>query len=791
MKSADGRNKHSVNRLFAMSKRSGISIMLLVSVMVGLFIPPAPVVAQYQIPGVGEVKVPKIPGIEDLDIPGIDKLLGQKPALNTSVKDAAGEVPYLDDYSPSEFKSSASLKRGPKGGLLLKPGAYTMSLQSYCLQAGTYGPSRGEGYLYAPIKGKLGVIVSKIIRNSADHPDIPQRDVQRLLWAVLSRAKFDKLSPNLQRTASALLSEKDIFDLNGGAFGLIPENLRERLLKKLNPVQRQIFEAEENIRELLARGDAAFTELERYAVLAGDPPPDQRDRNIPRGRWTYHPDGFFIRYLPSSYSRTRVDIYVPEQFEIKRDNRGRITSVHDRKGNRIETEYDDTITPLTANTNGFRGYAFSSIRVSMQHPTASGRMTTQEWKNFGWTFVGATPGKDPKFKNVENFPGYSNRYTLSAELRKQLDDFKSGLNRLKFKGKWDGNTSDLIDLAHYKSGIEEAIRLDGQSSARQLEVLTNAWQSAMRKWAGRQQAKTSTRDNEDEGVIEPPPLPRPGDEDEEEAPLDPDDSFAWPEFDPSEDVAVPSEAGRQRIGISIRPVPDVISVPGGPRPELEKIRVFFDIAYLAPDKDKDFAFIRAARTWENEIRSSYSFKQGRDIYIAKGVRTKWDFIAAWSEIAEISNRPNHVAVEGSLFTHASFSDGNTSSESGLEFAADPRGGGSTLTRDDILQLPKIRWDQHNGQLALYGCNTGNLKSRGWAPAGVFSQAQKVRTLGEPGWSYFSLNKSKYVEIHDVATNVYLAAFWRARNSPLGSGRRMDQVVFSPKRNLGRSRSAYR
>jgi hypothetical protein len=33
---------------------------------------------------------------------------------------------------------------------------------------------------------------------------------------------------------------------------------------------------------------------------------------VPSGRWSMHPDGYFVRYLPSGYSSTRVEIWVPQ-----------------------------------------------------------------------------------------------------------------------------------------------------------------------------------------------------------------------------------------------------------------------------------------------------------------------------------------------------------------------------------------------------------------------------------------------------------------------------------------------
>jgi hypothetical protein len=40
---------------------------------------------------------------------------------------------------------------------------------------------------------------------------------------------------------------------------------------------------------------------------------------VPRGRWSSHPDGYFIRFFPSGYNKTKVQVYVPEPRAIARD----------------------------------------------------------------------------------------------------------------------------------------------------------------------------------------------------------------------------------------------------------------------------------------------------------------------------------------------------------------------------------------------------------------------------------------------------------------------------------------
>jgi len=59
-------------------------------------------------------------------------------------------------------------------------------------------------------------------------------------------------------------------------------------------------------------GSATYADLERIAVLGGSAPRGEGSQGVPSGRWSLHPDGYYIRYIPSSYSSTRVEIWVPQ-----------------------------------------------------------------------------------------------------------------------------------------------------------------------------------------------------------------------------------------------------------------------------------------------------------------------------------------------------------------------------------------------------------------------------------------------------------------------------------------------
>ena len=116
-------------------------------------------------------------------------LLGDKQPITTSLPDAKWGDSSKDGFTPREAnRSLMTLQRTPNGGFVLQPGYYEMQTQSYCLKAGTHGPGGGDGYLYAPPKGPAEDAVMTIVRNSVNHPEIHQHDIQVLLWAIIARA---------------------------------------------------------------------------------------------------------------------------------------------------------------------------------------------------------------------------------------------------------------------------------------------------------------------------------------------------------------------------------------------------------------------------------------------------------------------------------------------------------------------------------------------------------------------------------------------------------------------------
>ena len=466
--------------------------------------------------GIGLAQFPKIKLKIPKKIPGLKTILKSKPPLTTGIADAVTEVPFLDDFNPEFTRPMTLLPRTPKGGFVLeKPANYIFECQSYCLKAGTYAPGEGrggKGYLYAPLKGPQSDIIRNILENSYLHPEIPQRDIQVLLWAVISRTRIKSMPAKMRRTAALLLTPKELFRINGGALGLIPKKLIRKVFADLPTSVRRVMEAEAHLRSMLTRASTSYDELERVAVLQGEPPFEEGDREVPKGRWSFHPDGYFIRYFPRGYPRMLIELNLPVSIRVKRDAQCRITSISDRRGNGIKTVYNDTVEPLTisgeASLKGyvFRSLVFERVNFELENPE---KKENKEWKNKGWTLLGIPTGKGQINSRVNRFSDSQKRYLWSLTHKKQVNDLFKGLITL---GRFANNQrlspdklEEIMALGHYAVALQNAVN-NGTSEEKDwlessLNLVKMAWQSAV---------SINMSTSEDTPIFNPAEDPTPG-----------------------------------------------------------------------------------------------------------------------------------------------------------------------------------------------------------------------------------------------------------------------------------------
>ena len=123
-------------------------------------------------------------------------------------------------------------------GYVLKPGFYTIDLKSFCMHAGTYAPSKGDGYLYAPVKGPRKELINSLVKNWYKNQDIPQEKVQALVWGVIAKSSFKNMSPDLQLVATRLLSKSDLLQLSKMGLDFIPASVMSKAKSNLpKPIQ--------------------------------------------------------------------------------------------------------------------------------------------------------------------------------------------------------------------------------------------------------------------------------------------------------------------------------------------------------------------------------------------------------------------------------------------------------------------------------------------------------------------------------------------------------------------------
>lgn len=453
--------------------------------------------------------------------------------------------PYLDNYAPAQFAEMTSLPRTSTGGFRLKPGAWRFTAQSYCLKAGGYERPGGAGYMSGPLTGKIAPYVQRILASAYQHPDVQQKDIQYLLWGVIAGAHIKDMRPQAQAAAAALLSAQDISDLNGGVAGLVPTQLSSRAIRKLPRAVREAYETQQRLRQVAAHPGSDYGDLEAIAVKRGEAPAS--DDDIPAGRWSWHPDGYFVRYDSHAYSKTTVEIVMPEHSTITRDALGRITEWKFSNGDRVRTTYTEGEPATSSIYPSAKAYRFASIEIRA-FDAASNSFKTTRRENVGWTFVetgdgrrgDASPARGVRYASLASDFASSvplallqsgeivvidlNEIRERAEAARERQEFYEERIRRATEPPSRQDLDNMFDMDHYGDGVEAAF---GGPSDR-AEWLIDHFERQNRALAYATNLIASL--GEDDGEEESPPA-----------------------YEPSSEAALPSGSGYlQRRGVSGR-----------------------------------------------------------------------------------------------------------------------------------------------------------------------------------------------------------------------------------------------
>ncbi|MCX7877618.1 MAG: hypothetical protein N2510_03135 [Ignavibacteria bacterium] len=328
----------------------------------------------------------------------------------------------------------------------LGPGYYRMTIQSYCLKAGTHGPTKGSGHLIAPLKGKLDNIVENILTRSANHPEIAQRDIQLLLWAIIAGAKFTDLDPGLQMRVKPLLTEAEIVQLSVG--------IKDIPLDLLPDDVKSVARFYKDLRAKITDPSSSFEDIERMAVISGEAPSQYLKKQIDPGNWAYIGDGFYMRLMPVKYSQSILELYRPESVNIQKDDKGRII-LFEKDGNRIEiTFHDEPGSDVMKADDGkfYPIYRFKTIKYTGTNPGEE-----EIIENEGWMIRG--DGKELKnvgeFKNYPQDPSiavYKARLAGANDFFKKISKYKKDSNH-PGKGSEQDISQEFNAEKHQRDGM--------------------------------------------------------------------------------------------------------------------------------------------------------------------------------------------------------------------------------------------------------------------------------------------------------------------------------------------------
>ncbi len=186
---------------------------------------------------------------------------------------------------------------------------------------------------------------------------------------------------------------------------------------------------------------------------------------MPKLRWNYHPDGYFIRFEPEGYALTHVQTYVPEIYRVRRDGEGRVVDLAGPRGIRLTLEYSER-----------NGGDRENVGLLTRVQAIRGGSTQASWDGEAWTFVGNDLGGGGR-EGVMTEGEWGVRRERVREIREQTRNVIASA-----KGSDPEHPgTDLADLSHLRTALLEA---PGRAPEVILTHLANAWQYALCLEAG-------------------------------------------------------------------------------------------------------------------------------------------------------------------------------------------------------------------------------------------------------------------------------------------------------------------
>ena len=231
--------------------------------------------------------------------------------LTTSLSDAIHLDTLPASVDPKEFAPLLKLERTDDGAFILKPGFFELYVESFSLEPGDPNTPRGGAFFPAPIKGGRAKVIADILKFTELHPDVQQAYIQNLLGYTVLGWDLGKMPAPTQQAATTIIPKETLLQISAAAQ---TNDFGGKLLKMLGRKTGNSGTALSGATGAIAKAQA----LDKQYDITGTVKELKSDNaplaaaSLVRGTWAQMPGGFYVRYLPEGYARTRLQLIVPE-----------------------------------------------------------------------------------------------------------------------------------------------------------------------------------------------------------------------------------------------------------------------------------------------------------------------------------------------------------------------------------------------------------------------------------------------------------------------------------------------
>jgi hypothetical protein len=251
------------------------------------------------------------PGVSPASINGF-----KSEALSTRFSDTIHLDTLPQTVEPKAFEPLRRLDRTDDGSFLLKVGIFEAYLESYALDPGQTASVVG-GMYPAPIKGRRAKVIGAVLKQVELHPEVPQSDIQALLWRIVQGADLEAMPPQVQQTAAIILPRETLLLIKESAVAKMVRNqifnFPNGRSKMAAEVQRDTVETRREIKDDDQKYQVLGTVEDVQSLQVSS------DGPVVRGAWAQMPGGFYVRYLPDGLTKTRLQVIVPDAAMVQAD----------------------------------------------------------------------------------------------------------------------------------------------------------------------------------------------------------------------------------------------------------------------------------------------------------------------------------------------------------------------------------------------------------------------------------------------------------------------------------------